>query len=441
MDRKYAITEVAKSSIDKDSYMLENMSENKAFVWQKKEGDDPQLLGTLKSRYKAYRENWKGLPKYAIENGLCSDFVSQTKSPPLCVDLEVASICDLACPFCYRQHIATPDKVMRDELVYRLIDQCAEMGVPSMKFNWRGEPLMHPRVPKFIGYAKRKGILETIINTNATRLDEKMSLELIEAGLDVMIYSFDGGSERTYNKMRPGRFEENRFEDIYKNIRRFHELKVERKSKLPFTKIQMILNEETFNEVDSFYNYFNDCVDSVTVKAYTERGGDIDDLGEKEKQLISDYLKENATDIDEKIIKYWKTDDGSVYISHSRIPCEQIYQRLMVSYDGRVFMCCYDWGNEHPIGFVADDYFKNGDADYEDVLKKIISKKEGFAMMRPVMPDRNVRPEKKVESLKAIWDGKYLNGVRKAHINNKVNSIKICRKCEFKETYDWIKIG
>ena len=54
-----------------------------------------------------------------------------------------------------------------------LIDQAADLQIPSIKFNWRGEPLLHPKLPKFIEYAKKKGILDTIINTNATTLSEK----------------------------------------------------------------------------------------------------------------------------------------------------------------------------------------------------------------------------------------------------------------------------
>ena len=49
------------------------------------------------------------------------------------------SICDLACPFCYRSTYATPDKLISDSLAFSVIDQAAELGVPSMKFNWRGD--------------------------------------------------------------------------------------------------------------------------------------------------------------------------------------------------------------------------------------------------------------------------------------------------------------
>ena len=128
---------------------------------------------------------------------------------------------------------------------------------------------MHPKLSNFIKYAKEKGILETIINTNATNLTIENSNKLIESGLDLIIYSFDGGTKETYEKMRPGRFQKNSFSKVYENIRNFHKVRNEKKAKLPFTKIQMILTEETFQEVESFYELFDDIVDDVTVNQYT----------------------------------------------------------------------------------------------------------------------------------------------------------------------------
>ena len=44
---------------------------------------------------------------------------------------------------------------------------------------------------------------------------------IIKSGLDFMIYSFDGGTKQTYEKMRPGRFKKNNFEAVYNNIKNF----------------------------------------------------------------------------------------------------------------------------------------------------------------------------------------------------------------------------
>ena len=174
---------------------------------------------------------------------------------PLCIDLEVASVCDLACPHCFRQFISTPDKIMKKDLAFKLIKQAAKMNVPSMKFNWRGEPLLNPHLPEIIDFAKRNGVLETIINTNATKLDREMSKKIINSGLDLMIYSFDGGSKESYEKMRPGRFKKNNFDEVYKNIKNFSLLKNEMKSEFPRTKIQMVLTDDTFHEQDKYFHY------------------------------------------------------------------------------------------------------------------------------------------------------------------------------------------
>ena len=38
---------------------------------------------------------------------------------------------------------------------------------------------------------------------------------------------------------------------------------------------------------------------------------------------------------------------------------KQTFQRLMITYNGRVGMCCHDWGAQHGVGFVSNDAFTN----------------------------------------------------------------------------------
>ena len=185
--------------------------------------------------------------------------------------LRQLSVCDLACPHCYRQFIATPDKIMSKDLAFKIIEQASELNVPSMKFNWRGEPLLNPSLPEIIDYAKKNGVLETIINTNATKLNASNSEKIINSGLDLMIYSFDGGSKQSYEKMRPGRFKKNNFDEIYENILNFNELKKKMKSVFPRTKIQMVLTEDTFKEQDKYFSLFKDIVDDVGKTIYGKR--------------------------------------------------------------------------------------------------------------------------------------------------------------------------
>jgi molybdenum cofactor biosynthesis enzyme MoaA len=441
VDRARAVQ--ARRDIEKNRVMhaVEHMALNKAYRYAAETaGADPggRLLAQFVERFKKYREAWRGQPRAAIEQKLHHDFFSRTGAPPLSVDIEVAAVCDLACPFCYRQSIATPDKLMSEELCYRLLDECGALGVPSVKFNWRGEPLLHPRLPEFIDYAKRKGVLETLINTDAVTLTAEKSEALIDAGLDMIIYSFDGGTKETYESMRPGRFKANRFEDVYANIRRFAEIRARKGAHFPRTKIQMILTDATHGEQETFFNMFEDCVDDVSVKAYTERGGELPELDESGRRDVKAFIEKQGLD---PKTPYWRDMGGSLYVSVGRLPCEQIFQRLMITYDGRVSMCCYDWGSEYPVGYADALAFHGGDAEYHGVIEKAKSGARGFELLKGVqMPARYVEPTREARKLIQIWDGALINGVRERHVTGHLQDVPVCRGCMFKETHQWVRV-
>ena len=309
--------------------------------------------------------------------------------------------------------------------------------MPSVKLIWRGEPLLHPKVKELIQYAKESGIIEVIINTNGTNLDKKKANELIDSGLDQLIYSFDGGTKETYEKMRPGRFKKNKFEDVYNNIKNFSKIKKLRNSKFPITKIQMIMTKDTRNEIDNFHKIFNRIVDDVTVTQYNERGGSINDLGEKIKEKILGYLKKNNL---APTTPYMVDIDNNIFVSLKRKPCEQIYQRLMVTYSGRVGMCCHDWGARHGIGYLSEEAFKEDEAK-EKVVDKIKNNQKGFELLKNAKKLKNLNePNNKIENLEEIWNGKELGKVRTLHENQKIDAVPVCKDCTFKDTYSWVMV-
>ena len=424
---------------DRNAYMVDNMSENLAFlssVESNKSISKDEQLRFFQKKYTDYRKSWKSQSTECFEKSSYGPNLLDQGYIPLCIDIETAAICDLACPFCYREALATPDKIISEKLFKNIVDQASEMGVPSMKFNYRGEPLMHPKLPEMINYAKKKGIIETIINTNATHLTEETSRRLIDSGLDFMIYSFDGGTKETYEKMRPGRFKKNKFENVYKNIVEFSNVREKINAKFPRTKIQMILTKEAFPEQASFFDLFHNFVDEVSVTQYSERGGNIEDLNASDKKRYKKLCSDLKLPDDSP---YLKKSDGSMSISDSRVSCGQPYQRMFVTYDGRVAMCCEDWGAMHPIGYVSDESFKDEDADKKLVLDRIDSGRKGFELMSDViMPPKHNNPKKIIQSLSQIWTGYEVEQVRRAHGENKANEISICKNCTFKDTYNWV---
>ena len=429
-------------NFDRTKYASDNMNLNLAYIENLKKhntkDEDEKILKQYKKNFTDYRKNWKDFPKKMYNKDI-SDFneINFETMGPLCVDIETASICDLACPHCFRQYILSPDKIMDFSTYKKIIKMIVKLKVPSIKLNWRGEPLLNPKISEFIKYAKLHGILEVSINTNATKLDKKTSELLINSGLDLIIFSFDGGSKKTYEKMRPGRFEENKFENIYENIKNFCLLKKKLKAAYPVTKIQMVLTDESRKEIDSFYNLFENYIDDITVTPYSERGGNLEDLKPEQKNKVLNYLKKNNLPLD---TTYTVEAGNKISIAVGRKPCEQIFQRLMITYDGRVAMCCMDWGAQHCIGYIDKKAF-DIDKTLKDLKNKIDKNKKGFELLQNAKyPKEYNKPDLKVQTIDKIWAGKEINKIRNMHKERQLNNIGICKKCDFTDTYEWKEI-
>ena len=202
-----------------------------------KYGPNKQVKGnkdgeSIEANFKEYRESWSNQPwEWAKQINKKETSFSQFK--PLSLDLELAAICDLACPYCYRQTYVTPDKVMPTQMAKDLISEAASINIASLKLNWRGEPLLHPQLCEIIRHAKEQGIVDVIINTNATHLDDSYAEKLLNSGLDYIIFSFDGGTKETYEKNRVSRFTYNQFETVCSNIKNFCKKKKEKGLKFP----------------------------------------------------------------------------------------------------------------------------------------------------------------------------------------------------------------
>ena len=261
--------------------------------------------------------------------------------------------------------------------------------------------------------------------------------------LDMMVYSFDGGSAATYNKMRVGRFKKNNFESVAGNIEQFHAIRKEMGALFPRTRIQMVLTPESRGEVNQFRERFEPVVDDVLIKAYEERGLNLELYDQAQQEKIKGKLSARAGrevhNLSDAMI--WEKSDGEFLVANGRLPCQQLYQRLMVSYDGSVYMCCNDWGTEHPVGYVDQAGLDRGMKDYEAVYTRAQQAANGYQLLNNVvMPKRYADTELKVSTLQEIWNGFALNEVRRKHIEGKVNSVAACKKCTFLDTFSWAKL-
>jgi MoaA/NifB/PqqE/SkfB family radical SAM enzyme len=146
-----------------------------------------------------------------------------TPAIPLNIDIELTSICNLKCPFCFLQNPKVKIKrgYMDTDLARKIIDQADTMGVPALKFNWRGEATLHPNFTQIIKYARKKhSFYELLCNTNGNVPDA--SFDGLMACTKVMI-SLDSLVNDTYLQMRKGGSRSNVIHTVNLLLDRGHE--------------------------------------------------------------------------------------------------------------------------------------------------------------------------------------------------------------------------
>ncbi len=299
-------------------------------------------------KYWEYRHKWAFNPKNFI-----------IEKAPIHLDIETTSLCNLRCTMCsmaskdyYKNRIRSGNMSM--DLYKKIIDEAVEIGVYSTKLFYVGEPLMNKNIAEMVRYAKQKGIIDVSITTNAVLLDERMSRSLIEAGLDNIAFSFDSPYKKRYEAIRVGA----NFEDTLQNIRKFSQLRDEYNATKPMSRVTMVMMDNVPEEFDDFINLFEGIVDAVGFYDYFE--------------------------LDDKLVDLAKLDN----ISDDDFICAQLWQRLIINWEGLVGPCCFDETFSSKIGNIND------------------------------------------ESIASIWNGEKLNTLRKLHATGKWKQLDFCRRCQ-----------
>ena len=110
----------------------------------------------------------------------------------------------------FQNSVVGAQRMMPWKIVKKIIDECADLGVPSMLFSWRGESTLYRqkdedgkliRFPDVLAYARKKGILEVTSLTHGQLLEGELAQKLVEAQPNWINFSIDGTHE-TYNKIR-----------------------------------------------------------------------------------------------------------------------------------------------------------------------------------------------------------------------------------------------
>jgi radical SAM protein with 4Fe4S-binding SPASM domain len=249
------------------------------------------------------------------------------RNKPKILSIEGTNFCNIKCIMCPR---GEPDIMKREvghmdrALFERVLDQ-AEFFVEPCWLHWFGEPLMNPEIFELIDIAKAK-IPNVGISTNATLLTQERANRLLDTGLDTVIVAIDGATPESYEHIRKSdRFS---YEIVQRNARYFIEERNRRGQKKPHIILSSIAMEETQDELDAYTKIWKEAgADEVMIKTMTAWGQQTDDF----QPLL--------------------TKDRAAQLQTPRQnPCLHLWQSLIVSWDGRVVPCCYDYDAKADLG-------------------------------------------------------------------------------------------
>jgi MoaA/NifB/PqqE/SkfB family radical SAM enzyme len=194
-----------------------------------------------------------------------------------------------------------------------------------------GEPLLDNRLAEKVKIAKEMGFKGTGFATNCTALDERISLDLIGAGLDTILCGIDGINKHTHEAVRVG----TDFEKIVSNVKNFIKIRNESKSKTRII-IRFIIQEINKKEWPPFLDYWS--------RQVNKGFGD---------EVVKFDIHNCAGSIDG-----YEDMDPNRGLSLGDI-CEELFIRILIFSNGEIGFCNAD----------IDGFFKLGNIANSDPIK------------------------------------------------------------------------
>lgn len=176
---------------------------------------------------------------------------------PKVVLLDTISYCNLRCSMCVHQNMRRPRGIMLWTLFKKIIDEIACRDKKARVWLvFFGEALLlkrsKPGIFDQIAYAKKKGLQDVVLNSNANLLDEQAGRALITAGLDALYVGLDAFSPQTYAKIRIG----GDYRQTVANILNFLRLKKELRAKKPEVFVQFVEMDDNQKEKTKFVAFW-----------------------------------------------------------------------------------------------------------------------------------------------------------------------------------------
>ena len=245
---------------------------------------------------------------------------------PRYFEIETINACNARCVMCtIAEWNASMKKVMSDWLWQKFVKNVASYSevIEKITLTRDGEPLLDKKLAQRIQDLKQVGIKKVVIVSNAQILNENKAREILESGIDEIMFSIDGYSKEVYEKIRVGLSKE----IVYNNVLNFIAL---RNAKFPRVSIKVRFIEQELNQAETqiWLDFWKAQIQSTDV-AY------VMPLHSWGNQLVREK-QEKVKGI-------------------SEFACISPFGSMAIHYDGRVGLCGVDYGGKYLMGNFSEE--------------------------------------------------------------------------------------
>lgn len=250
------------------------------------------------------------------------DFLESRHWPrrPQVLNFEITAACDARCIHCPRLEMHRPKRIMPFPLFQKIVDECAQAGVPFLCPNGYGEICTLP-VDTLTNYfefiSSRSHPFKLIVNTNGHRLDQEKAYLFIKHKVHTVNVTIDGATAQTAESIRVNL----KFDQVEANVRQLINIRNAMGLTYPKIRVGMIAMPQTIAEQDLFFERWAGVADYVGMGGFSSRLASVtySETGEK---------------------------PGRMKASQCVLP----FRDLNIWADGKAVLCCEDWNESHIVG-------------------------------------------------------------------------------------------
>lgn len=249
------------------------------------------------------------------------DFALKPKFEDAVLRLEFSNICNDHCLFCPHAKMNRKPCHMEEKFALRIISQAASLGVRKAGYFINNEPFVTEHLAEYIAYSKKAGINYVFVTTNGALATPEKLRAVMDAGLDSLKFSINGGSPETYLCVQGG----DDYARVMEHLHYAYEYREKSGCKCQLL-TSFVVTKHTQDEIDSHYEKVRPYVDDIVFFNCENLGG----------QMVEECNALRVEVANDKLPKFK---------IHHTLPCPLLFNSINITCEGYLTLCCNDATN------------------------------------------------------------------------------------------------